>query len=106
MPLLRKDVSKDGFEIRFYDYKTVENGNRRFFLWFYTMRGVGEKWNVYTTNPPDLTSIANEFVEELKFEGIEKTFKTVGERTPSITSLTINGRLFEMKRASVDFAEK
>jgi hypothetical protein len=105
MPLLKKDVSKDGFEIRFYDNTTVKNGKRNFLLWFYDSR-VGEKWSVYTAVSPDLESIADEFVNELKFEGIQKTFKTIGKRTPSITSLTINGRLFEMERVGVDFVRK
>jgi len=105
MPLLKKDVSKDGFEIKFYDNTTVKDGKRFLFLWFYDSQE-GEKWSVYTADSPDLESIADEFVNELKFEGIEKTFKTIGKRTPSITSLTINGRLFELERVGVDFERK
>lgn len=101
--LLREDVSKDGFAIRFYDYG-VEGGKRRFFLWFYNSR-VGERWNIYASDSSDYKSIADEIVDEFKFQGIQKTFKTVGKRT-SITSLDINGRLLEMKRAIVDFKKR
>lgn len=103
MPLLREDRSVDGFEIRLYDYG-VEEVKRRFFLWAISSR-VSEKWNIYAPDSPDYKAIADEIVDGLKFQGVQKTLKNVGKRT-SITSLNINGRLFEAKRASVDFAMK
>lgn len=104
MPLLREDVSKDGFEIRFYD-NGVEGGKRRFLLWFLNSR-LNERWLVCISDSPDYKKIADEIVDELKFEGIQKTFKTVGKRTPSITSLTTNGRVFEMERINVSFERR
>jgi hypothetical protein len=103
MPLLKEDTSVDGFEIRFYDYG-VEEMKRRFFLWVISSR-VSEQWNIYVPDSPDYKAIGYEIVEGLKFQGVRKTLKNVGKRT-SITSLNINGRLFEAKRASVDFAKK
>jgi hypothetical protein len=103
MPLLRKDVSIDGFEIRLYDYG-VKEGKRRFFLSFISSR-VSEDWNIYIPDSPDYKTVANEIVEGLKFQGVRKTLKTVGKRT-SITSLNINGRLFEANRVGVNFTMK
>jgi hypothetical protein len=99
MPLLRRDVSNDGFEIRLYDSQfPVADENPRFLLWIINSQ-VNEKWHIYA---PDSPNLDNEIVDGLKFQGVKKTLKNIGKRTP-LTSLNINGRMFKAERISVDF---
>ena len=103
MPLLRRDVSVDGFEIRLYDME-VKDGKHRFLLWFISS-SVSEQWNIFFSDSLDYKVLADEIIGGLKFQGIRKTLRTVGKRT-SIKALNINGRLFEAERISVDFPMK
>ncbi len=101
MTVLGRDTSSDGFEITIYDYGGMKEPKS-----FLTMRitnfKITEDWTIYIPNSLNYEAVAKEIVDVLKFE-LKKTLKTIGKKT-SVTSVNINGQIFEVKRRSVNFA--